>query len=64
MTMLVQADLRSGNRYLTCWIEPRATTGDRITLKNSAEPALLWDVLRVGEPRAATDIKRGWNNNI
>ena len=62
--MLVQADLRSGNRYLTCWIEPRAAIGDRITLKNSAEPTRLWDVLRIGQARPATDIKRGWNNNI
>lgn len=64
MTALVQVELRSDNRFLTCWVEPKAKVGDRITLRNSAEPARLWDVLRVGEPRAAADIKRGWHNNI
>lgn len=61
MTTLVQVDLRSENRFLTCWLEPRVRTGDRITLKNSAVSSRLWDVIRVGEPRAAGDIKRRWN---
>ncbi len=64
MTMLVQVDLRSGNRYRTCWVEPRVAIGDRITLKNSDEPKRWWDVLRVGDPRESSEIKRGWNNNI
>jgi hypothetical protein len=64
MTMLVQVDLRSGDRYRTCWVEPRVAVGDQITLKNSDEPKLRWDVLRVGETRASSDIKRGWDNNI
>jgi hypothetical protein len=64
MTMLVQVDLRSDNRLLTCWVEPRVRPGDRVTLKNSAEPRRLWDVLRVGAARPAGDIKRGWDNNI
>lgn len=64
MTMLVQVDLRSDTRYRTCWVEPRVKVGDQITLKNSDEPTRLWDVLRVGEARLASDIKRGWNNNI
>jgi hypothetical protein len=63
-TMLVQVNLRSDNRFLTCWVEPRVKPGDQITLKNSAEPALRWDVLQVGDARPAGDIKRGWNNNI
>ncbi|MGQ0840004.1 hypothetical protein [Actinokineospora sp.] len=62
-TMKVQVDLRSDNRYLTCWVEPRVKVGDRITLKNSAEPLRRWDVLRVGAPSQASDINRGWNNN-
>ena len=61
MTTLVQVDLRSDNRFLTCWVEPKVRFGDRVTLKNSESPDRLWDVLRVGEPRAASDIKRKWN---
>ncbi|MDI1462971.1 hypothetical protein QEZ54_18500 [Catellatospora sp. KI3] len=63
-TMLVQVDLRSSGRYLTCWVEPKVRVGDQVTLKSSEEPARRWDVLRVGEPRVTTDIKRGWSNNI
>ncbi|MEV0730723.1 MULTISPECIES: hypothetical protein [Polymorphospora] len=63
-TMLVQVDLRSADRYLTCWVEPRTAVGDQITLRNSDDPARRWDVLRVGVPRPASDIRRGWNNNI
>ncbi|WP_157631557.1 hypothetical protein [Catelliglobosispora koreensis] len=64
MTMLVQVDLRSDNRLLTCWVEPKVKVGDQITLKNSGDPTVRWDVVRVGVPRSAGDIKRGWNNNI
>ena len=64
MTMLVQVDLRSDDRYLTCWVEPRVKVGDQITLKNSEEPGRRWDVIRVGAPQAASAIKRGWDNNI
>lgn len=62
--MLVQVDLVSGNRHMTCWVEPRIKVGNRITLKNHAEPSLMWEVLRVGEPRERSSINRGWNNNI
>jgi hypothetical protein len=61
MTTLVQVDLRSGDRMLTCWVEPKVRVGDRITLKDTEEPGRGWDVLRVGERRESTDIKRGWN---
>lgn len=64
MTVLVQVDLRSDNRLLTCWVEPGVRPGDRITLKSYEEPQRLWDVLRVGAVHSAADIKRGWNNNI
>jgi hypothetical protein len=63
-TMLVQVDLRSDNRYLTCWLEPRVRPGDQVTLRNSPDPDRRWDVLRVGLARPSGDIKRGWNNNI
>lgn len=63
-TMLVQVDLRADNRYRTCWVEPRVRVGDRITLKNSEDPKRQWDVLRVGEPRSAGAIKRGWHIDI
>lgn len=62
---LVQASLRSGTAVRTCWVEDRIKTGDRITLKNSEDPDRLWDVAEVGsERRTATEINRGWNNNI
>jgi hypothetical protein len=64
MTMLVQVDLRSGTRYRTCWIEPRVRVGDQVTLKSSEDPARRWDVLRVGEPKPAGAIMRGWNIDI
>jgi len=64
MTRLVQVDLRSGNRFLTCWVEPRVRVGDQITLKNHEEPGVRWDVLRVGAAHDAGDIKRGWANYI
>ncbi|WP_203906007.1 hypothetical protein [Rhizocola hellebori] len=64
MTRLVQVDLRSGDRFLTCWVEPRVRVGDQITLKNHEEPALRWDVLRVGTARDSGDIKRGWANFV
>jgi hypothetical protein len=64
MTTLVQVDLRSANRFLTCWVEPRVKVGDQVTLKTSDEPKRRWNVLRVGLARPTGDIKRGWNNNI
>jgi hypothetical protein len=63
MTTLVQVDLRSEDRLLTCWVEPRVRVGNTITLKDSDEPSRLWTVLRVGEARPVGSIKRGWNNN-
>jgi hypothetical protein len=60
----VQVDLRSDTRYRTCWVEPHVKVGDQITLENSDEPTRRWDVLRVGAARPASDIKRGWDNNI
>lgn len=64
--MLVQVDLRCGDRHLTCWVEhdKKVRVGNRITLKNHERPKMFWDVLRVGEPREAAQINRGWNNNI
>lgn len=62
--MLVQVDLQSGNRYLTCWIEPKVKVGDCVTLKNHENPKLLWRVLRIGTPQEASKINRGWHNNI
>ncbi|WP_232667107.1 hypothetical protein [Pseudonocardia sp. TRM90224] len=60
----VQVDLRSGDRFRTCWVEPRVKVGDRITLRNSNDPQELWDVLRVGAPVDAGSIRRGWDNDI
>ena len=62
---LAQVHLRSGTTVRTCWIEARVKPGDQVTLKISEEPARWWDVVRV-EPgrKLATDINRGWNNNI
>ena len=62
---LAQMYLRSGTTVRTCWLEARIKPGDRVTLRNSEEPGRWWDVVRV-EPgrKLATDINRGWNNNI
>lgn len=62
--MLVQVDLRSGPRVLTCWVEPRVKVGDLITLKDTDEPDRCWEVQRVGEPREAAEIKRGWDFDL
>lgn len=60
----VQVDLRSGARHRTCWVEPKVKVGDRCTLKNSADPVELWDVLAVYRPVDAASINRGWENDI
>jgi len=64
MAMLVQVDLRSDNREMTCWVEDKVKVGNVITLKNHQEPSMMWEVLRVGEPKDRSQINRGWNNNI
>ena len=62
---LAQVHLRSGTTVRTCWTEARVKRGDRLTLKNSEDPARWWDVVRVEEGRRlVTEINRGWNNNI
>jgi hypothetical protein len=62
--LLTQAFLRSGTTVRTCWIEARVRIGDRVTLKNSEDPGMLWDVLAAGTPRPADQINHGWDNNI
>jgi len=63
--MLVQVDLQNANRFLTCWVLAKnLKVGNFITLKNHAEPKLLWKVLRIGDPKLESSIYRGWNNNI
>lgn len=58
--MLVQVDLQAGNRFLTCWVEPRVKVGYLITLKNHEQPRLLWVVLKTYNLQAATKINRNW----
>lgn len=61
----VQAFLRSGTSVRTCWIRAGIKPGDRVTLKNSEDPARWWDVARVGsQARELEEIPRGWHNNI
>jgi len=62
-SMVVQADLRAGNRFLTCWVEPRVRVGDQVTLQNSAEPELRWDVLRVGAASESWTVRRLCHND-
>lgn len=38
--------------------------GDKITLKDSDQPEILWEVVGVYETVQRTSINRGWNNNI
>jgi hypothetical protein len=76
--LLVQVDLRSecwstnedgypvqdGYLRQTCWVEPKVKVGDSVTLKDTPEPQRLWEVMRVGQVQSASDIKRGWSNNV
>ncbi len=62
---LRQVRLRSGCSERTCWVESRVRVGDRITLKNSEDPGLLWSVEWAGSQlRDPGSINRGWSNNI
>jgi hypothetical protein len=65
-TLKQQVQLASGTRRLTTWVDAdkRLHAGATMTLKDYAEPQRVWDILHVGTPHVATDIKRGWNNNI
>lgn len=49
----------------TCWLREGIKPGDGVTLKNSEDPDILWDVVAVGsESRELDEIPRGWHNNI
>ena len=62
---LAQVRLRSGTAERTCWTEARVRIGDQLTLRNSEDPQRRWNVTFIGpERKTATDINRGWNNNI
>ena len=63
-TLRVQVDLRAGNRHRTCWVDRQVKVGNRITLRNSEDPGLWWEVLRVSTPVGAGSINRGWHNDI
>lgn len=56
----VQVTLQSDNAMLTCWVEPKVTAGNYITLKDSDDPHRLWKVLSVGEPKEVSEIKTRW----
>lgn len=47
---VVQCILINGNSTLQCWLENRSNlkVGNRVTLKDSDDPALLWEVVSVG----------------
>lgn len=65
MTKHVQAELKSGTTVRTCWLRQGIRRGDRVTLKNSEDPARWWDVTAVGtQARDLEEINRGWDNNI
>lgn len=63
---MVQLSLDSGDRQLVTWVaaDKRLKVGSQITLKDYDDPKLLWSILSVGEPTEASNINRGWNNNI
>lgn len=47
-----QCTLRSGNTFLTAWIEEKgAKIGHSITLKDSKDTKRFWQVLDVGDVR-------------
>lgn len=68
MQMLNQVDLhspvpgRKANFTMTTWLEPRVAVGNHIILKDM--PERVWTVDRVGQVQKASDINRGWSNNI
>jgi len=66
MKMMQQLNVVSDNLHLVTWVEfdPKIEVGSKITLKDYKEPDRLWEVLLVGQSQKASDIKRGWDNNI
>lgn len=61
--MLVQCKLTNGPATMTAWLDAAKgpKVGNFVTLKNVDG---LWRVEKVGKPRSAGDINRGWDNNI
>lgn len=63
--LLRHAMLRSGTTWRTAWIDAEVTVGQSVTLKNSEDPERWWEVMSTGQStKTASDINRGWNNNI
>jgi hypothetical protein len=63
--MIRQFELRdTDGTTLVCWlpVDIRVHRGSRIELKEL--PGRIWTVTDVYGAHVATDVKRGWNNNI
>lgn len=54
----VQVRLRAGDTERTCWVDRSVRVGQLITLKDSDQPDLLWQVLEVSTGTAPPE--RGW----
>lgn len=56
--------LADGTTTRTCWVDKPVAAGNRITLKNSEEPARLWTVTWVsGTTKTRADLgnQSGWH---
>ena len=54
-----QCVLKSENRRLVAWIEERgAKVGYSVTLKDSSDPKLFWEVIEVSEMRLPEGVVR------
>lgn len=60
---MIQCKLQQGNSFMVTWVpkDKRIKVGTRLTLEKVEGD---WTVVSKSEPTAASNIKRGWNNNI
>jgi hypothetical protein len=66
MTTLTQVELRAGDTVRVCWVDKPVRTGDCVTLRpgDAGGSRLVWEVTAVYGRVAATEINRGWHNNV
>jgi hypothetical protein len=55
-----QVRLTQGDSRLTCWVDRPVRVGNQITIKGEDDVTGWWTVESVSEPKALSEIKRGW----
>lgn len=62
-TKMRQCRLASNGTITTAWLpdDKRLAVGKNVTLKDSDDPARLWEILYMGESHERKDIKTVWN---